>query len=67
MHKAQSISVDRAVLNISEKPHSPGLYYVAVSRVPTLDGILFEETFGFNRIQPERPTPANNAPTSHRP
>ncbi|KAJ6178864.1 hypothetical protein N7519_009325 [Penicillium mononematosum] len=46
-----------AVLNINERAHSSGLHYVAVSRVHTLPGIVFEETINFDRIQPARPTP----------
>ncbi|KAF9241947.1 hypothetical protein DTO013E5_6826 [Penicillium roqueforti] len=50
------VRVDRAVLNISERPQSSGLHYVAVSRIRTLRGILFEESFNFDRIQPTQPT-----------
>ena len=57
VHKAQGITVDQAVLNISERAHTPGINYVAVSRVRTLNGILFEDTFNFDQIQPARPTP----------
>ncbi|KAJ5783506.1 uncharacterized protein N7518_009183 [Penicillium psychrosexuale] len=56
VHKSQGISVDRAVLNISERLHSSGLHYVAVSRVRTLRGILFEESFNLDRIQSAQPT-----------
>jgi ATP-dependent exoDNAse (exonuclease V) alpha subunit len=52
VHKAQGMTVHQAVLNISRKDFSLGLSYVAVSRVKTLDGILFEESFDFERFKP---------------
>lgn len=58
VHKSQGLTLDRAVLNISEKGFSPGLSYVVVSRVKKLSGIMFEETFDFERFQPGgRPSP----------
>jgi ATP-dependent exoDNAse (exonuclease V) alpha subunit len=52
IHKSQGITVDRAVLNLgSSKDFAPGLTYVAVSRVKTLGGILFEEPFDYARLQ----------------
>jgi ATP-dependent DNA helicase PIF1 len=51
VHKAQGITVPRAVFNIVQRDFSPGLTYVAVSRVKTLDGVLFEESFNFDRFQ----------------
>jgi ATP-dependent exoDNAse (exonuclease V) alpha subunit len=52
VHKAQGMTVHQAVLNISRKDFSLGLSYVAVSRVKTLDGILIEESFDFERFKP---------------
>ena len=52
IHKSQGISVDRAVLNISDrKDFAPGLTYVAVSRIRTLRGLMFEESFDFSRFK----------------
>ena len=50
VHKAQGITVDRAVLNLTERDFTAGLSYVAVSRVKTLQGILFEEPFDYERF-----------------
>jgi ATP-dependent exoDNAse (exonuclease V) alpha subunit len=47
IHKAQGLTVKRAVLNIANRDFTPGLTYVAVSRVETLNGVLFEESFDF--------------------
>ncbi|KAG5972380.1 hypothetical protein E4U58_006660 [Claviceps cyperi] len=40
VHKSQGTTLDRAVVDVSAKDFSPGLSYVAVSRVKTLDGIM---------------------------
>jgi ATP-dependent DNA helicase PIF1 len=50
VHKAQGITVP-PVLNITARDFAPGLTYVAVSRVKTLDGVLFEESFDFDRFR----------------
>lgn len=49
VHKSQGLTVDKAVLNIAEKDFAPGLSYVAVSRVRTLRGILFQEPFDYRK------------------
>src|SRR2546423_12371650 len=43
IHKAQGMTVDRAVLDISRSDFALGLSYVAVSRVRNLGGIMFEK------------------------
>jgi hypothetical protein len=56
VHKSQGISLDQAVLNITDKEFAPGLTYVAVSRVRSLDGLLFEQSFDFSRFKPRKST-----------
>ncbi|KAK1912952.1 hypothetical protein P3342_004888 [Pyrenophora teres f. teres] len=52
VHKSQDLSVATAVLNPGKKQDfSPGLTYVAVSRVRTLDGLLIEEPFDLKRLK----------------
>ena len=52
IHKSQGLSVNRAVLNPGKKKDfAPGLTYVAISRVRSLPGIMFEEPFDFNRLK----------------
>jgi ATP-dependent DNA helicase PIF1 len=51
VHKSQGITVVRATLNIKERDFVPGLSYIAVSRVKTLDGLMFEESFDLARFQ----------------
>jgi ATP-dependent DNA helicase PIF1 len=50
VYKAQGMTVQRAVLNVTDRDFAPGFSYVAVSRVKTLNGILFEETFDYERF-----------------
>ncbi|RFU33151.1 hypothetical protein B7463_g3183, partial [Scytalidium lignicola] len=51
IHKSQGITVEKVVLNLAEKDFAPGLSYVAVSRVKTLDGLMFEESFDYSRFK----------------
>ena len=51
IHKAQGMTVDRAVLDISPPDFALGLSYVAVSRVRSLGGIMFEESFDLDRFK----------------
>ena len=56
VHKAQGLTVTEAVLDICRRDFSAGLTYVAVSRVRSLKGVLFEEAFDLERF---RSTPGN--------
>jgi hypothetical protein len=48
VHKSQGISLDCAVLNLSgSQDFAAGLTYVAISRVRSLSGLLFDEPFGY--------------------
>nr|OQO27419.1 hypothetical protein B0A51_07870 [Rachicladosporium sp. CCFEE 5018] len=51
VHKSQGMTLDRAVLNIAEEDFASGLTYVAVSRVKTLDGLMFEQPFDLERFR----------------
>ena len=57
VHKSQGMTVDRAVLNMNAKKLTVGLRYAAVLRVKTLGGLLFEEPFDYQRIQPKNTSP----------
>jgi hypothetical protein len=52
VHKSQGLTLSRAVLNLNQREHCLGLSYVAVSRVKTLAGLLFEIPFDFDRFAP---------------
>ena len=44
IHKAQGMTLDRVVLDIGDVDFSPGLSYVALSRVRNLNGILTDKS-----------------------
>jgi hypothetical protein len=50
VYKSQGLTLSRAGLNLNRREHCLGLSYVAVSRVKTLGGLLFEESFDFERF-----------------
>jgi hypothetical protein len=52
VHKSQGLTLNHAILNITDKDFSPGLTYVAVSRVKKLSDIMFEESFDYDRFKP---------------
>ncbi|EMF08716.1 uncharacterized protein SEPMUDRAFT_53001, partial [Sphaerulina musiva SO2202] len=42
------ITLDRAVIDITSKEFIPRLRYIAVSRVKTLNSLIFEKPFDFS-------------------
>ena len=50
IHKSQGMTLDRVVLDIGDSEFSPGLSYVAMSRVRAIDDILFESPFPSSRL-----------------
>jgi hypothetical protein len=62
VHKSQGMSLSRAVLNLSDSEFALGLSYVAVSRVKTLGGLMFESAFDLSRFkEPKGKTPRDRA------
>jgi hypothetical protein len=52
IHKSQGISVNQICVNLSGKADfTPGLTYVALSRVRSLKGLLVEEPFTLERLR----------------
>lgn len=51
VHKAQGMTLYRVVLNIEEKDFAYALTYVAVSRVKTLKGLMFDTDFTLKRFE----------------
>ena len=39
IHKSQGLSLDNAIIDLSDRVFSPGMAYVALSRVRTLSGV----------------------------
>jgi hypothetical protein len=58
VHKSQGITLDKVVCDISAPEFAAGLSYVAVSRVKTLSGLMFENPFDRNRVYRETPSSA---------
>jgi ATP-dependent DNA helicase PIF1 len=50
VHKSQGLTLKQVVLNLERKDHSPGLSYVAISRVKKLSSIMFETPFDLSRF-----------------
>jgi len=50
VHKSQGLTLTKAVLNLNQREHCLGLSYVAVSRVKSLAGVLFEVPFDYNHF-----------------
>ena len=50
VHKAQGLTLKQVVLHLERKDHSPGLSYVAISRVKKLSSIMFETPFDLSRF-----------------
>jgi len=50
VHKSQGLTLSKAVLNLNQREHCLGLSYVAVSQVKTLDRVLFEVPFDYERF-----------------
>jgi ATP-dependent DNA helicase PIF1 len=55
VHKSQGVTLDKVVYDVSAPEFASGLSYVAVSRVKTLDGLMFESPFDRSRIYREAP------------
>ena len=51
VHKSQGLTSPKVVLDLSQKERCLGLSYVAVSRVKSLDGLLFEGPFDFDHFK----------------
>jgi len=50
VHKSQGLTLARVVCNLNQREHCIGLSYVAVSRVKSLSGLMFEGSFDFDRF-----------------
>ncbi len=51
IHKAQGLTLDRAVLNIGKKEFCTGLTFVACSRVRRLADLLSEPSFDYDHVR----------------
>ena len=51
IHKAQGLTLEKAVINFGSKEFQLGLTYVAMSRVKKLESIMFDNYFNYDRLQ----------------
>lgn len=51
IHKSQGLTLTKAIIELGPKDFAPGLSFVAISRVKTLDGIAFKSQFPLTRLQ----------------
>jgi hypothetical protein len=58
VHKSQGITLDKVVCDISAPEFAADFSYVAVSRVKTLSGLMFENPFDRDRVHREKPSSA---------
>jgi ATP-dependent exoDNAse (exonuclease V) alpha subunit len=56
VYKSQGLTLLKVVLNLNQREHCLGLSYVAISRVKTLDSILFEVPFDFDHFKAKKST-----------
>ena len=54
IHKSQGLTLDKAVLDIRAKDFSLGQTYVAISRVRTVRGLMFNKSFDKSRFLEKR-------------
>ena len=54
VHKSQGLTLDKAVIELGEVDFTPGLSFVAMSRVKKLSGLLFKTSFPIHRLQKPR-------------
>ncbi|KAH8901580.1 hypothetical protein GQ53DRAFT_631220, partial [Thozetella sp. PMI_491] len=54
IYKAQGITLDRTVANLAVEEFIQRLFYIAYSRVTTLEGLIFKEPFKHSLLYKEK-------------
>ena len=57
IHKSQGLTLAKVVIDLGEKGFSPGLSFVAISRVKSFEGLAFRTHFPWSHIQRAEETP----------
>jgi ATP-dependent DNA helicase PIF1 len=66
VHKSQGLTLSQVVLNLRQREHSIGLSYVAVSRVKSIDGLLFEVSFDLEQFTAKESSVTTDRELDHR-
>ena len=61
-HKGQGLTLDKVVLDLGEKDFAPGLSFVGISHVKTLNGLVFWTRFEFAHLQKPKETDSMKMP-----
>ena len=56
IHKSQGLTLEKAVVELGPSDFTPGLSFVAISRVKTLSGLAFRSRFDAARLQKVKET-----------
>jgi ATP-dependent exoDNAse (exonuclease V) alpha subunit len=56
VYKNQGLTLPKVVLDLSRTEHCLGLLYIIISRVKTLDRLLFESPFDFDHFKKSKMT-----------
>jgi ATP-dependent exoDNAse (exonuclease V) alpha subunit len=54
VHKSQGATLEKVTLNIADKEFQAGLTYVALSRVKSIQGLMFDTPFGLDAVRKQR-------------
>lgn len=54
VHKSQGLTLEKAVIDLGRVDFTPGLSFVAMSRVKKISGLLFKTSFPISRLQRPR-------------
>jgi ATP-dependent DNA helicase PIF1 len=65
VYKSQGLTLPKVVLDLSRIEHCFRLLYVVVSRVKTLDRLLFESPFDFDHFKKSKTTISEDRDLDH--
>ena len=54
VHKSQGLTLDKAVIDLGDGDFTPGLSFVAMSRVKKISGLMFKTSFPISHLQKPR-------------
>ena len=54
IHSSQGMTLEKVVLNVGQKEWARSLFYVAISRVTDIKGVIFNDEFSTERLHPHK-------------